>query len=95
MPEGTYYLVVFSPDNEFDTQHCYSLSYEKTEGSEKEEDEFFFAALEQAYRIYPNPATDWVNIVYDLSSDAVFELFNAYGSKVASVTLYHYFKTEL
>ncbi|MBP9882820.1 MAG: T9SS type A sorting domain-containing protein [Chitinophagales bacterium] len=94
LPEGTYYLVVFSPDNEFDTQHCYSLSYEKTEGSEKEEDEFFFAALEQAYRIYPNPATDWVNIVYDLSSDAVFELFNAYGSKVASVTLYHYFKNR-
>jgi hypothetical protein len=94
LPEGTYYLVVFSPDNEFDTQHCYSLSYEKTDGSEKEEDESFFAASKPAYNIYPNPATDWVNIVYDSSSDAVLELFNAFGSKVATVSLYHYFKNR-
>lgn len=94
LPEGTYYLVVFSPDNEFDTQHCYSLSYEKTDGSEKEADETFFAASKPAYNIYPNPATDWVNIVYDSSSDAVLELFNAFGSKVATVSLYHYFKNR-
>lgn len=95
LPEGTYYLVVFSPGNEFDTQHCYLLSYEKTDGSEKEADESFFNASQPAYRLYPNPASDWINIVYDLSSDAVFELFNAYGSKVASVNLYHYFKNRM
>lgn len=94
LPEGRYYLVVFSPDNEFDTKHCYSLSYTKTDSTQKEAEELFFAASLLAYRIYPNPATNWVNIVYDASSDGVLELFNTYGSRVASVNLYHYFKNR-
>ena len=94
LPEGKYYLVVFSPNNEFDTQHCYTLSYKKTGGNERQADDDLFFTSPPPYRIYPNPATDWVNIVYDSSSDGVLELFNAIGNKVATVSLYHYFKNR-
>jgi hypothetical protein len=46
------------------------------------------------FRIYPNPASWWVNIVYDLPQDAVFELFDLYGRRVAAVSLYHFFKNR-
>ncbi len=35
-----------------------------------------------------------MNIVYDLKSDASFELFDLYGRKVAAVSLFHYFKNR-
>jgi hypothetical protein len=46
------------------------------------------------YRIYPNPASEWLNIVYDVKDDALFELFDLYGRRVAAVSLYHYFKNR-
>jgi hypothetical protein len=32
--------------------------------------------------------------VYNLKDDALFELFDLYGRKVAAVSLYHYFKNR-
>ncbi|MBA2407592.1 MAG: T9SS type A sorting domain-containing protein [Chitinophagales bacterium] len=49
---------------------------------------------DQVFRIYPNPASKWLNIVYDLNDDALFELFDFYGRRVAAVSLYHYFKNR-
>jgi hypothetical protein len=46
------------------------------------------------FRIYPNPASWWVNIVYDLKDDASFELVDLYGRRVAAVSLFHYFKNR-
>jgi WD40 repeat protein len=48
-----------------------------------------------AFSVQPNPASDWVNIVYRTSEDAVFELYDLYGHQVADVQLYHYFKNRL
>ena len=47
------------------------------------------------FRIYPNPANSWLNIVYTQQIDAVFELFDLYGRRVAAMGLYHYFKSRL
>jgi hypothetical protein len=47
------------------------------------------------FRVYPNPVTWWLNIVYDSpQQDALFELFDLYGRRVAAVSLYHYFKNR-
>lgn len=46
-------------------------------------------------RVQPNPASDWLNIVYRTNEDAVFELFDLYGHPMAEVQLYRYFKNRL
>ena len=48
-----------------------------------------------SYRISPNPATTWLNIVYETSADGLFELFDINGKRVAATNLYHYFKNRL
>ena len=45
-----------------------------------------------SFRISPNPATTWLNIVYETSADGLFELFDINGKRVAATSLYHYFK---
>ncbi|MBX7139873.1 MAG: T9SS type A sorting domain-containing protein [Chitinophagales bacterium] len=47
------------------------------------------------FTVQPNPASDWLNIVYRTNEDAVFELFDLYGHRVADVQLYSYFKNRL
>jgi hypothetical protein len=47
------------------------------------------------FRISPNPATTWLNIVYETSADGLFELFDVNGKRVAATSLYHYFKNRL
>jgi hypothetical protein len=47
------------------------------------------------FSVQPNPASDWLNIVYRTGEDAVFELYDLYGHQVAEVQLYHYFKNRL
>ncbi|MBA2407295.1 MAG: T9SS type A sorting domain-containing protein [Chitinophagales bacterium] len=49
---------------------------------------------DHVFRFYPNPASKWLNIVYNLKDDALFELFDLYGRKVAAVSLYNYFKNR-
>jgi hypothetical protein len=48
-----------------------------------------------SFRISPNPATTWLNIVYETSADGLFELFDINGKRVAATSLYHYFKNRL
>jgi len=48
-----------------------------------------------SFRISPNPATTWLNIVYETSTDGLFELFDINGKRVAATSLYHYFKNRL
>jgi hypothetical protein len=48
-----------------------------------------------SFRISPNPATIWLNIVYETSADRLFELFDINGKRVAATSLYHYFKNRL
>ena len=50
---------------------------------------------QNCYRIYPNPASNWLKMVYETQQDALFELFDLYGRRVAAVSLYHYFKSRL
>ncbi|MBA2422156.1 MAG: T9SS type A sorting domain-containing protein [Chitinophagales bacterium] len=50
--------------------------------------------LDHVFRIYPNPASEWLNIVYNIKDDALFELFDLYGRRVAAVSLYQYFKNR-
>lgn len=45
--------------------------------------------------IAPNPVADWLNIIYKLHDDAEFELRDLYGKKVASISLFHYFKNRM
>jgi hypothetical protein len=47
------------------------------------------------FKISPNPATSWLNIVYETSADGLFELFDINGKRVAATSLYHYFKNRL
>jgi hypothetical protein len=47
------------------------------------------------FRISPNPATTWLNIVYETSADGLFELFDINAKRVAATSLYHYFKNRL
>jgi hypothetical protein len=48
-----------------------------------------------SFRISPNPATTWLDIVYETSADGLFELFDINGKRVAATSLYHYFKNRL
>lgn len=45
--------------------------------------------------IVNNPVSDWLNIVYQSPEDALFELFDINGHRVAAMSLYHYFKNRL
>jgi hypothetical protein len=48
-----------------------------------------------AYRIAPNPVSDWLNIIYQSNENALFELFDLYGNRVGATSLFHYFKNRL
>lgn len=47
------------------------------------------------YRIAPNPASDWLNIIYQSDENALFELYDLYGKRVGAISLFHYFKNRL
>jgi hypothetical protein len=47
------------------------------------------------FTVQPNPVSDWLNIIYHTEQDAVFELVDLHGHRVAQVQLYHYFKNRL
>ena len=47
------------------------------------------------YRIYPNPVSDWLNIIYQSNEDVLLELFDLYGKRVGAISLFHYFKNRL
>jgi hypothetical protein len=47
------------------------------------------------FRIYPNPASESINIVYDVQQHALFELFDLWGRKVTATTLYSYHKNRV
>ena len=47
-----------------------------------------------SFRITPNPVSNWLNIVYQSHDDALFELYDFNGHRVAAVSLYHYFKNR-
>lgn len=49
----------------------------------------------QSFRIYPNPVSDWLNIIYQTNQDALLELFDMYGKRAGAVSLYPYFKNRL
>ncbi|MEP7128818.1 MAG: T9SS type A sorting domain-containing protein [Chitinophagales bacterium] len=55
----------------------------------------FSIPYKSSYRIVPNPVSDWLNIIYQNSEDALFELFDINGRRVAAVSLYHYFRNRL
>ena len=46
-------------------------------------------------RVYPNPVSDWLNIIYQTNENGLFELYDLLGQKVAEVSLYPYFKSRL
>ena len=48
-----------------------------------------------SFRISPNPVSPWLNIIHQSSDDALFELFDINGHRVAAVSLYHYFRNRL
>lgn len=48
-----------------------------------------------SFRISPNPARDWINLVYKSNSDVLFELFDINGKRVVTASLYRYFKNRL
>jgi hypothetical protein len=48
-----------------------------------------------SFSIYPNPTTDWLNIVYKNNGDAFFEMFDVSGKRMAATSLYQYFKNRL
>ncbi|MBK6640343.1 MAG: T9SS type A sorting domain-containing protein [Bacteroidetes bacterium] len=47
------------------------------------------------YKIAPNPVSDWLNIVYSSPEDALFELYDINGRRVAATSLFYYFKNRL
>jgi len=47
------------------------------------------------FSIYPNPISDYLNIIYNSNNDAHFELYNIFGKRVAAISLFHYFKNRL
>jgi hypothetical protein len=53
------------------------------------------AKSQNVFRISPNPVNHWLNIIYHSNDDAVFELYNQYGERVAAVSLFHYFKNRM
>lgn len=52
-------------------------------------------AINSSFKINPNPITDWLNITYHCTQDAIFELFDINGRRVANIILYRYFKNRL
>ena len=48
-----------------------------------------------SFRITPNPVSYWLNIIYQSPDDALLELFDINGHRVAAMSLYHYFKNRL
>ena len=46
-------------------------------------------------KIYPNPSSDWLNIVYESDQNVLFELFDNSGRKMAAISLFHYFNNRL
>ena len=44
---------------------------------------------------YPNPAPDYLNVIYQSNEDALLELYDVFGKRVAAVSLFHYFKNRL
>ncbi|MBA3647492.1 MAG: hypothetical protein H0W62_02905 [Chitinophagales bacterium] len=47
------------------------------------------------FRVSPNPVSTWLNIIYQSNDDGVFELYNAFGYRAATMSLYHYFKNRM
>lgn len=47
------------------------------------------------YKVFPNPSSTWLNIIYQSEEDGLFELFDLYGKRVAATSLFHYFKNRL
>ncbi len=47
------------------------------------------------FRLVPNPAKEWLNIIYNTKVDSQFTLYDINGKQVASVSLFHYFKNRL
>lgn len=47
------------------------------------------------YKVAPNPVSDWLNIVYSSPKDAMFELYDINGRRVAATSLFYYFKNRL
>ncbi|MBK9732779.1 MAG: T9SS type A sorting domain-containing protein [Chitinophagaceae bacterium] len=56
------------------------------------EDIFIF---QNNFHIAPNPAKEWLNIVYSTKEDCLLILYDINGVRVASVSLFHYFKNRL
>lgn len=48
-----------------------------------------------SYSVMPNPVSDWLNIVYDTDKVGLFELYDLYGKRIASIALFPYFKNRL
>jgi hypothetical protein len=48
-----------------------------------------------SFRIAPNPASDWLNIIYQTDEDALLDLFDMYEKRVNAISLFHYFKNRL
>jgi hypothetical protein len=49
----------------------------------------------RSIRIYPNPSSNWLNIIYNTTDDGQFELYDVFGNGVATISLFHYFKNRL
>ncbi|MBK9732781.1 MAG: T9SS type A sorting domain-containing protein [Chitinophagaceae bacterium] len=56
------------------------------------EDIFIF---QNNFHIAPNPAKEWLNVVYSTKEDCLLNLYDINGVKVAFVSLFHYFKNRL
>ena len=50
---------------------------------------------ESNFRLVPNPAKEWLNIIYSTNEDCLLTLHDINGKQVASVSLFHYFKNRL
>ena len=48
-----------------------------------------------SFRISPNPASDWFNIVYETDDDISFVITDGYGREVKRLTLYPWFKNRI
>lgn len=47
------------------------------------------------FRLGPNPANEWLNIIYNTKEDCLLTLYDFNGKQVASVSLFHYFKNRV
>ena len=48
-----------------------------------------------SFRISPNPAVDWFNIVYDTDHNISATIYDAFGREVKQFTLYPWFKNRI